>query len=123
VKSLRHFWFVLFPRTGPSDFTTRPVAPPAPDFWKEWEGSQFAIATEEALAAAVDLIQFQAEVYHDLVHAIRDVGLGVTPSPDALGEYETIMERWRAAITVAREVLGWSETEVVEMLREQGDSA
>ena len=122
MKSLRTIWFVLFGKTSSGDFTTH-QAPPVPDFWKEWEGSQFAVATEEALAAAVDLIQFQAEVYHDLVNAVNAAGLEVTPSPDAMNEYVAIMKRWRAAVTVAREVLGWSEAEVAEMLREQGESA
>ena len=99
------------------DFTTTPRAARAEEFWnEEWDDAQIRVATEAALQASVDLIQFQREAWNDLVDAVTTVGICVNVSAEAEYEHDEILGRLKAALAVAKEVVSITPQDLKDVL-------
>lgn len=99
------------------DFTITARAARGNEFWNdEWDEAQIRIATETALMAAVDLIEFQREAWNDLVGAVTEVGISVDISPQAQAEHDEILGRMKAAFAVAKEVVSITPQDLKDVL-------
>jgi len=77
---------------------------------------QIAVATEAALAAAVDLIVLQKIAWNELCDNLAEMGCTVSVAPQAQERYDEIMKRLNAAMIVAGENVGVPD-EVMRGLR------
>ena len=61
------------------------------------------IAIESALLVSLQIIQFQKEVWEDLVEAVTSTGISVNPSDEAQKEYKELLMRLQASMIVLAE--------------------
>jgi hypothetical protein len=61
---------------------------------------QVAVGMEQALLASMELVMFHKDAWNELVSRLAERGVYAEISEDARGEYEALMGRLRACLTV-----------------------
>jgi len=70
------------------------------------EEVQIQIATQEALAAAIEMIGLQSEVWEDLSDTIRDMGIYVELEFSTARRLDEVAKRLEASLDVVKEPIG-----------------